>query len=184
MKGYPKLFGWTLILTAFGLLLSGLLLIPSMLDFRLEMDVPWRLGASARLMTAALHAGVAFLMLMFLGALWSVHMRGHWRKGKHRVSGSLLVSSFVLMALTGLGIYYFGGEGLSLGASIAHVGAGLFGTGLFLWHGIRGYRARTAKDARHKARQVARKTPLTLVASRAEEAAEEVGVKEVSGPSA
>ncbi|TNE60869.1 MAG: hypothetical protein EP335_17675 [Alphaproteobacteria bacterium] len=166
MKGYPRHFTRVVVLTAIGLFVTGLLLVPSMLDFRLEMNVPWRLDADGRLVTVAAHAFVAFFMLMLAGSLWSIHMRAGWRKRRHRTSGTILATSLALMAATGIGIYYLGDEDLSLWSSLVHTGLGLVGAGFFTWHAIRGRLA-----AREHARQT-RKPPVEAVSGSGQKAAE------------
>lgn len=140
MKGYPKHFLWALLPALLFLLLTGLLLAPETLFLKGELDVPWRISGTARIVTAALHAAGAFMVAALMGSLWSVHMRAGWRKKKQRVSGALLAANMVLLALTAVGIYYLGDEGLGPLAALAHLGLGLALVPPFIWHWVKGRR--------------------------------------------
>lgn len=133
MKSYPKGFFATINIIVAALFVSGCLLATITLDLRLEWDMPWRLSGQ-RIPVAALHGLLAFVMLGILGAVWSMHMRFNWRHRKHRVSGSGLVILWLLLMLTGVGIYYLGNERASLIASLAHLGTGLLVVFWYGWH--------------------------------------------------
>lgn len=135
MKGYPKSFRPMLYGVSLATLVTGLLLVPTFLDMRLEWDVPWRLEFSMRLPVVAAHALVAFWLLMLFGATWTVHIRHGWRIRGNLVSGFTLVGGMLLLAVTGVGIYYFGDEDLSLLSSAAHTLAGIIAP-LFLFYHI------------------------------------------------
>ena len=134
MKGYGVTFRRLTLATLAGLLLSGVLLIPTMLYMRMEFDVPWRLPGDARLWTVAAHTTLSYLVLGISGALWVVHMRAGWRMRRNHYSGSAMVACMALLALTGAGILYLGNERLALGASGVHTVLGLLATLLFLYH--------------------------------------------------
>ena len=148
MKGYPRYFQPWFWFVCAALLLTGLLLVPTMLVMRFEMDVPWRLSGDARLVVATLHATAAFVMLVVCGALWSVHMRSGWWRKLQRISGSLLVALMLVLALTALGIYYFGDAALADGAALIHVVASLAITVPLAWHVVKGRRIQR-KSVRH-----------------------------------
>lgn len=95
MKGYPKWFSRRFITLLMSILfLSGLFLIPTTLENQLEIQVPWRLEPSSRILVAGTHALFAFIAIALLGALWSIHMRTEWKRGTNRVSGLSLVLTF------------------------------------------------------------------------------------------
>lgn len=147
MKGYPKHFLRALLAALLFLLLTGLLLAPETLFLKGEIEVPWRLSGTARIVTAALHAAGAFIAAAFVGALWSVHMRAGWRKKKQRASGSLLAANMVLLCITAVGIYYLGDDGLGPLAALAHLGLGVALVPPFAWHWVKGRR----KNRQHAA---------------------------------
>ncbi|MBO9667034.1 MAG: hypothetical protein J7501_09495 [Bdellovibrio sp.] len=135
MKGYPKWFSAKFITTTLAVLfLTGLLLTPTTLAVRLEKEVPWRLTADSRVVVAFLHALLAFIALGIVGALSSIHMRKEWNRKRNRASGATLVATFVFLCLSGLGIYYFGNETLSLYSSISHLIVGILIAAIYVWH--------------------------------------------------
>jgi hypothetical protein len=125
MKGYPRFFSALLWLTLASLYATGLFLAPGALEMRLEWDVPWRLVSGTRTWMAGGHALSAFVALSLLGALAAVHMRAGFRRQRNRTTGLLLLSAFVVLALTALGIYYLGDEKFGVWASTIHLVVGL-----------------------------------------------------------
>jgi heme A synthase len=140
MKGYPKWFFSLLNGVVSMLFLSGCLLAPTTLDTRLEWDVPWQLDGAQRVLTASLHGLLAFIMLGIVGALWSVHMRFNWRHRKHRRSGLGLAILWLLLMLTGVGIYYLGDAQASRAAAVFHLAAGMLVIFWYAWHVLLGRR--------------------------------------------
>jgi hypothetical protein len=110
VKGYPRRFLPTLVATFVVVGISGLLLVPTMLDFRLGWDVPWRLPGAHRLWVAAIHSTFALLICGFAGALWSVHIRVGWRSRRHLITGLATAGFLAATSITALGVLYFGNE--------------------------------------------------------------------------
>ncbi|MDG0818179.1 hypothetical protein [Bdellovibrio svalbardensis] len=135
MKGYPKWFSVKFISICLGVLfLTGLLLTPTTLEVRLDKTVPWRLSADSRVAVAGIHTLLALISIAIVGALSSIHMRKEWNRKRNRVSGISLVAVFVFLALSGLGIYYFGNETLSVLASVSHLTVGILILFIYIWH--------------------------------------------------
>lgn len=134
MKGYPRWVLPALLVTTATIVVSGLLLTPGTFVTRAEMDLIWMLPAAGRLATAALHASAGFALMLLVGALWSIHMRAGWRKGRHRCSGLTLALSMPLLALSAVGVYYFGSETLAATAAFVHLGLGILLAITFAWH--------------------------------------------------
>lgn len=147
MKGYPRWFLMTVVVSMLLLFLTGSLLAPGTLMLKAELDLPWRLASSARVWTAALHAAGGFVMMLMLGALWSVHMRAGWRRRSQRASGAILASILLVLAVTAVLIYYVGDETLGVAAALVHLGTGLALAVSFAWHWLRGHRARRRTHA-------------------------------------
>ena len=139
MKGYPRWFYGVLLLTMTLLVLSGLLLTPTLFDLRLEWDMPWRLQGDGQIAVAAVHAGGGFWMLMLVGSLWNVDMRAGWRHRRHWRSGIVMAVLMLLLAVSALGIYYFANEQWALAAALAHLAAGALLVWLFVYHAVIGY---------------------------------------------
>lgn len=137
MTGYPRWFLAALLVLLLTVLLSGLVLAPTTLALRAAWDPPWRLAGGDRVWVAALHSSGALVLAATLGALWAVHMRSGWRRGKQRISGTLLVIALMLLAATAIGLYYIGDDRAGAAAAFVHLGAGLVATAAFGWHWTR-----------------------------------------------
>lgn len=142
MNNYPGWFRPGLFVALALLLLSGLLLAPTTLLLRAELDAGWRLDGGARVWAAAAHALAGMALCFALGALWAVHMRSGWRRRRQRRSGGTLAATFGLLSLSALGVYYLGDEAWANAAALGHLGLGLAGSALFGWHAWRGSRHR------------------------------------------
>ena len=59
------------------------------------------------------------------GSLLASHMPRAWSLRRGRASGGAIASVFVLLAVTGYGLYYAGGEVLRAWISVIHWGVGL-----------------------------------------------------------
>jgi hypothetical protein len=126
MKGYPKWFNARFISFIMGALtISGLILVPGVLETKLEMNVPAKLSGSMRLYGSALHTLISYLSFVLFGSLWSIHMRREWRRHKNIYSGSLLFFFFIVLSLSSIGILYFGNEKLSWYSSVLHTFFGI-----------------------------------------------------------
>jgi hypothetical protein len=149
VRGYPRGFRTALWGVCALLLATGLLLAPTTLQLRLDWPLPWRLAAQARTGVAALHAAASLAMLVLAGALWSLHMRSGWRRGRQRRSGALLVAGLAGLTATALGVYYLGEAGSADLVALAHLGLGLAVVPLLALHTWRG--RRLARAAAHLA---------------------------------
>lgn len=142
MNNYPRWFTGSLIGTFAAVVTTGLLLAPTTLALRAEFDAVWRLPATARLGAAALHAAGAFALLLFTGALWSVHMRSGWRRRRQRASGLGLALLLLGLSITALGVYYLGDDRLGAFTALLHLGLGFVLPAPMLWHWLQGRRIR------------------------------------------
>jgi hypothetical protein len=140
MRGYPAWFYPMLMVTVMVLVLSGILLTPTLLDLRLEWQVPWRLEGNQQIAVAALHALFSFWMLALLGSLWNIHMRAGWRHRKHWKSGLSLALLMLFLMISAIGIYYLGDEQAATISAVAHLAAGAMVFLLFVYHAVIGYR--------------------------------------------
>ena len=144
MKTYPRGFMSLLHGTLLTLLGSGLLLAPGALQMRLEWDMPWVLSSGLRVWVAALHALSFLLMFALVGALWTVHIRTGWVRRENLTSGALLLLAFALLGLSGLALYYAGGERLPVWSAVLHLLAGGALPALYVVHRL-GARAAAAR---------------------------------------
>ncbi|WP_445775849.1 hypothetical protein [Shewanella sp.] len=153
LSGYPNWFFWLLVAAMFAAILSGFYLLPWVAEFKLQWQVPIELSYSYRLPGAVIHVLTGWTLLMLLGALWHSHIRAGWRKKRNHYSGVIQSMSLLLLALTGVGLYYLGSEDSQLFASVLHT---LFGVSLcasFTWHFIHGLTLQK-KLQKNKPRQV------------------------------
>lgn len=142
MNGYPTSFSHLLRLALSMLVISGMLLIPHALDIRLGWHLPWTLAGDLRTWLVSSHAASAYLTLVLVGALWTVHMRAGWLRRENIASGISLVFSLTILALSGLLLYYAGDEGLINTAVVMHIILGLIFPSLLVAHIVGARRAR------------------------------------------
>lgn len=147
LSSYPHWFFSVMLVILLVLLASGLLLLPPMLEMRMEWESPLHVSGDWRLAGAALHSTSAFLSMILLGALSIVHMRMGWRRHLNRISGVGLLILFSVSLLTAIGMFYFGDADLSRVASILHTITGLVIVLLFCWHLEKGRRIRVRMAA-------------------------------------
>ena len=148
LSGYPQWFYAAILIVLTILLGSGTLLIPHLLELRLDMDSPVHVPGGIRLGSAALHSLSAFFTVGIIGALATVHMRAGWKRKLNRLSGVLSLCLLLFLVLSALGIYYFGDMDLSRLSSLSHTLVGLVLIPLFFWHGIAGRRIRRQHQRR------------------------------------
>jgi hypothetical protein len=97
----------------------------------------WQKAAAYLLMV---HGGAAMLMLLLLGAIIPVHVAVAWRRGKNRVTGSMMLVSNAALIVTAFALYYTGSETWRRQASLLHLGFGLGLPVLWALHVWRGKR--------------------------------------------
>lgn len=99
---------------------------------------------SGRLAAAMLrlHGAAAMVALVLLGVLWVEHLRPAWRAGRNRRSGGALAGACVLLAVSGYGLYYAGGETLRLWISRGHGWLGVALPAVIALHVWRGRKSR------------------------------------------
>jgi hypothetical protein len=125
MKGFPRGFYGLLISALLILSLSGIALIPHTLEERLMLNLDeLNLFGWIRPMVI-MHGVLAFLMTLFLGAVWVIHMRMWWNKRKHLWSGSMVAGLMAILILTGMGVHYLGDEEWVIRTTLTHTGLGL-----------------------------------------------------------
>ncbi|WP_024851811.1 hypothetical protein [Hydrogenovibrio kuenenii] len=143
MNGYPKGFLISLITVSLLLIITGLLLIPAFLVFRLEQEQDWLMNLSIasgnlRQNLTVFHAIFGWTMVWFIGALWSIHIRSHWRKHENRINGIAFLIIWAVLIISALGIYYFGTPDWSKTSSIIHVLFGVIVPFMLIAHKIIG----------------------------------------------
>ena len=71
-----------------------------------------------------LHGGATLFGLAVFGSLWGDHVLPAWKQGRHRSHGGVLALFWLVLILTGYGLYYLSDEGARALASISHITLG------------------------------------------------------------
>lgn len=87
-----------------------------------------------------LHGIVAYGFVLLAGALIPMHLRLGWAGKRNRGTGVLLGGALLLIALTGLALYYAGSDDLRGIASLVHWLVGLLAALVLVIHAVRGRR--------------------------------------------
>jgi MFS family permease len=97
---------------------------------------------SAKAWAMKVHGAAAMAVLVLIGMLLNEHVRLAWRAGRNRANGSVFLSAFSVLAITGYGLYYAGGERLRAWTSWIHLAIGLVLPILLLIHILFGRKTR------------------------------------------
>jgi magnesium-transporting ATPase (P-type) len=103
-----------------------------------------------------IHGAAAMAILVLIGMLLVGHVRFAWRACRNRANGSIFLSAFAVLAITGYGLYYAGGEGLRAWTSWTHLVVGLALPILLLIHIFQGRRTRPSGQLRTGSRFASR----------------------------
>ncbi len=135
MKGYPSWFSAGLISMVIGIVgATGFFMIPGFLEMRLGFEMPWMPQSGLRLLIFVVHVVAGLLAVLFLGALWAVHMRVHYKQRKGIISGIGNAVLIVGLGVTGVGLQYANEDGLLANFGALHVLGGLFLILIYFWH--------------------------------------------------
>lgn len=91
-------------------------------------------GESERLLLM-LHGISAYATLIVMGSLLPLHVRSGWHRRRKRWTGGITLATLVLLAVTGLLLYY-GGEQSRETARWIHIGIGIACMALFPVHAM------------------------------------------------
>ena len=97
---------------------------------------------SAKAWAMKIHGAAAMAVLVLVGMLLNEHVRLAWRARRNRANGSVFLSAFAFLTITGYGLYYAGGERLRAWTSWVHLAIGLVLPILLLIHILLGRRTR------------------------------------------
>ena len=113
---------------------------------------PGDFETSAKTWAIKIHGAAAMAILVLIGMLVSGHVRFAWRAGRNRANGSVFLSAFAVLTVTGYGLYYAGGERLRAWTSWIHLAVGLALPILLLIHIFLGRRTRPSGQSRTRSR--------------------------------
>lgn len=142
----------SLITTTSLVFITGLLLIPAFLIFRMQWDSDWLMelpitSGTIRLWINGTHAFFGWLMIGFIGSLWTIHMRNHWRRNENRKGGVLFMLLWAIIIASSLLIYYASNEILSQYSSIIHTLLGVIAPIALIAHRSKGKRSLVKKKS-------------------------------------
>jgi len=103
---------------------------------------PGDFETSAKAWAMKIHGAAAMAVLVLIGMLLSGHVRFAWRARRNRPNGSVFLSAFAVLMITGYGLYYAGGERLRAWTGWIHLTVGLALPILLLIHILLGRRTR------------------------------------------
>ena len=107
---------------------------------------------SAKAWAMKIHGAAAMAVLVLVGMLLNEHVRLAWRARRNRANGSIFLSAFAFLTITGYGLYYAGGERLRAWTSWIHLVVGLVLPILLLIHVLLGRRTRPTVQSSAKSR--------------------------------
>jgi magnesium-transporting ATPase (P-type) len=107
---------------------------------------------TAKAWAMKIHGAAAMAILVLIGMLLSGHVRFAWRARRNRANGSVFLSVFAVLTVTGYGLYYAGGEMLRQWTSWIHLVVGLALPILLLIHIFLGRRTRPSGQFRIRSR--------------------------------
>lgn len=84
------------------------------------------------------HGLAAYAFLIIGGAMIPVHITLGWNIKRNFKSGVIFAAALLFLALTALGLYYLGDDGLRPGVSLIHWVVGLAVLPLLLIHALKG----------------------------------------------
>src|SRR5947199_3911371 len=113
---------------------------------------PGDFETSAKTWAMKLHGAAAMAILVLIGMLLNGHVRFAWRARRNRGNGSVFLSAFAVLTITGYGLYYAGGERLRAWTSWIHLAVGLALPILLLIHIFLGRRTRRAVQSLKRSR--------------------------------
>jgi cation transport ATPase len=126
---------------------------------------PGDFETSAKTWAMKIHGAAAMAILVLIGMLLSGHVRFAWRASRNRANGSVFLSAFAVLTITGYGLYYAGGERLRAWTSWIHLAVGLALPILLLIHIFLGRRTRPSGRSRLASQDAADKHPKSVTAS-------------------
>jgi hypothetical protein len=104
---------------------------------------PGDFETSAKAWAMKIHGAAAMAVLVLIGMLLTAHVRFAWRARRNRANGSVFLTAFAVLAITGYGLYYAGGERLRAWTSCIHLTVGLALPVLLLIHVVLGRKTRS-----------------------------------------
>jgi hypothetical protein len=113
---------------------------------------PEEFDATAKVWAMKIHGAGAMAILVLVGMLLNGHVKSAWRARRNRKNGSIFLTTFGVLTVTGYGLYYAGGEMLRQWTSWIHLVVGLGLPILLIIHIQLGKRTRRSGGLRNEPR--------------------------------
>ena len=94
-----------------------------------------------------MHGAAAMAALVLVGSLLPIHVRRGWHQRRNLPLGVVLLSTVLLLTLSGYALYYFGGEEARPWISLFHWVIGLAAPVVIAWHVVSGRRPKEPVSA-------------------------------------
>lgn len=86
------------------------------------------------------HGVATYFFLVLVGALLPLHIRLAWSARRNLTTGLATATAMILLAISGIGLYYLSGEKVRAWTSILHWGVGILAMAVLTWHAVLGRR--------------------------------------------
>jgi cytochrome b561 len=113
---------------------------------------PGAFETSSKAWAMKIHGAAAMAILVLIGTVLTAHVRFAWRADRNRTNGSVFLSAFGVLTITGYGLYYASGERLRAWTSWIHLAVGVLLPVLLLVHIWLGKRTRPPDYSRNTSR--------------------------------
>jgi hypothetical protein len=104
------------------------------------LENAWRVAAAWTLRT---HGAGAMFTLVAFGSLLALHVPAAWRLRRNLVSGLSMLATVGVLGVTGWFLYYASDETIRAWSSDVHMGVGIAGPLVLVWHLL--YRRRASR---------------------------------------
>ncbi len=135
----PRWQEYAVYLTLGALFVTGLLWLGLDQWARVETDFGPEHHPTQR-WTLIAHGVAAYLFLVVGGAMIPIHVKLGWHLKRNRGSGLVLGLTAILLAGSGVGLYYIGAEAMRASASLMHWLVGILVIPALIVHAVRGLR--------------------------------------------
>jgi uncharacterized membrane protein len=116
---------------------------------------PNEFASASKSTSMKIHGAAAMAMLLLIGMLLNGHAKFAWRARRNRANGSIFLSALAVLAITGYGLYYTGGEQLRACTSWIHLAVGLVLPVLLILHVWLGKKTRQAVQQKKRPHSMA-----------------------------
>jgi hypothetical protein len=107
------------------------------------LENAWRVAAA---WTLRAHGAGAMFTLVAFGSVLALHVPSAWKLRRNLVSGHCMLATVGVLAVTGWLLYYASDETIRARSSYVHMGVGIAGPLVLVWHLV--YRRRVSRASK------------------------------------